>query len=115
MEFVKTIEKDKYYWTWRDLPFLPYAWLDKKDLKNLPKPFFLTDIHPDCPIGFKTKEKDKYTNIIELPDSFEKIKKQFTKDAYQTGWRESKSEYYGHIGIHCPVCHKNRNNAKHFE
>ena len=74
MEFVKTIEKDKYYWTWRDLPFLPYAWLDKKDLKNLPKPFFLTDIHPDCPIGFKTKEKDKYTNIIELPDSFEKIK-----------------------------------------
>jgi len=76
MEFVKIQIKGTklFYWTWRDLPFLPYAWLDEKDLKSLPTPFFLSEIHPDCPIGFETKEKDEYTNIIELPDSFDKIK-----------------------------------------
>src|SRR3989344_1396249 len=74
MEFVKVKVGKGYYYTWKDLPFLPYARLDKKDLKNLPKPFFLSDIHPDCPVGFKTKEKDSYTNIIKLPDNFEKIK-----------------------------------------
>lgn len=76
MEFEKVnIKKIKeYYWTWRDIHFLPYAWLNEKDLKNLPKPFFLSDIHPDCPIGFVSKDKEDLTNIIELPDSFEKIK-----------------------------------------
>ena len=76
MEFVKVHIKGTklFYWTWRDFPFLPYAWLDEKDLKSLPKPFFLPEIHPDCPTGFETKEKDEYTNIIELPDSFDKIK-----------------------------------------
>ncbi len=76
MEFVKVHIKGTklFYWTWRDLPFLPYAWLDEKDLRSLPTPFFLPEIHPDCPIGFETKEKDEYTNIIELPDSFDKIK-----------------------------------------
>ncbi len=76
MELIKIPIKGTklFYWTWRDLPFLPYAWLDENDLKNLPKPFFLTEIHPDCPIGFETKEKSEHTNIIELPDSFDKIK-----------------------------------------
>ncbi|MBI2543226.1 MAG: GNAT family N-acetyltransferase [Candidatus Aenigmarchaeota archaeon] len=76
MEFIKVkIEGTKlFYWTWRDLPFLPYAWLTKEDLKKLPKPFFLPEIHPDCTVGFKTDNKDEYTNIIELPDSFDKIK-----------------------------------------
>lgn len=76
MEFVKVPIKGTklFYWTWKDFPFLPYAWLDKKDLKNLPTPFFLPEIYPDCPVGFETKEKDEYTNIIELPDNFEKIK-----------------------------------------
>ncbi len=75
MEFVKIfIDKKTFYWTWKDLPFLPYAWLEEKDLSNLPKPFFLSEIHPDCPIGFETKNRDEYTNIIELPDDFEKIK-----------------------------------------
>src|SRR3989338_7461800 len=76
MKFVKIRIKGTklFYWTWLDLPFLPYAWLDEKDLKSLPTPFFLSEIHPDCPIGFETKEKDEYTNIIELPDSFDKIK-----------------------------------------
>ena len=31
MEFVKVPIKGTklFYWTWKDLPFLPYAWLDK--------------------------------------------------------------------------------------
>lgn len=74
MEFVKVkVDKKFFYWTWKDLPFLPYAWLEKKDLKNLPTPFILTEIHPDCPVGFKTKEKDEFTNIIKLTDSFDKL------------------------------------------
>jgi len=76
MEFIKVpIKGGKwFYWTWRDFPFLPYAWLEEKDLKNLPTPFLLTEIHPDCPVGFETKEKGEYTNIMELPDSFDEIK-----------------------------------------
>jgi len=75
MEFVKEkIGTKMYYWTLKDVWFIPYAWLDKKDLKRLPKPFFVTDIHPNCHVGFKSKEKESYTNIIELPDSFDKLK-----------------------------------------
>jgi len=75
MEFEKVkINKKLFYWTWRDLDFLPYSWLEKKDLKNLPTPFLLTEIHPDCPIGFETEEKEWFTNIIKLPDSFDKLK-----------------------------------------
>lgn len=75
MEFEKIIiNKKLFYYTWRDLPYLPYSWLEEKDLKNLPKPFFLSEIHPDCPIGFISKEKDELTNIIDLPDSFDKLK-----------------------------------------
>lgn len=76
MKFVKVSVRGTklFYWTWKDLPFLPYAWLEKKDLKNLPKPFLLIEIHPDCPVGFESKDKESYTNIIELPDSFDKIK-----------------------------------------
>ncbi len=75
MEFEKVkINKTLFYWTWRDLPFLPYAWLEEKDLKTLPKPFLLEEIHPDCPVGFATEEKEEFTNIIELTDSFDKLK-----------------------------------------
>ncbi|HRZ85215.1 MAG TPA: GNAT family N-acetyltransferase [Candidatus Paceibacterota bacterium] len=63
-----------YYWTWKDNFIMPYAWLEKKDLKKLPEPCLIIEIHPDCPIGLNTKEIDEFTNIIELPDSFEKIK-----------------------------------------
>ncbi len=74
MEFEKVkIDKNHFYWTWKDLPYLPYAWLDKKDLKTLPKPFLLTEIHPDCPIGIKNDEKDGFTNIIKLEDDFDKL------------------------------------------
>ncbi len=76
MEFEKVkLEGFKgYYWTWLDYPYFPYSWLDEKDLKDLKKPFFLTDIRPDCPIGFESKDKEKYTNIIALPSSFEELK-----------------------------------------
>jgi len=74
MEFEKVkINRNLFYYTWRDLPFLPYAWLEQKDLKTLPTPFLLTEIYPDCPIGFESKEKDELTNIIELQDSFDKL------------------------------------------
>ena len=72
-EKIKIKGSKEYYWTWRDVHFMPYAWLYKKDIKNLPKPFFLEDIHPDCNIGFKRKENEYLTNIIELPNNFEKI------------------------------------------
>jgi hypothetical protein len=55
------------------LPFLPYAWLEEKDLKTLPKPFFVSEIHPDCPVGFESEEKDELTNIIKLTDDFDKL------------------------------------------
>ncbi len=76
MEFVKEyISGTKlFYWTLRDVWFLPYAWLDKKDLKNLPKPFYVIELHPDCAVGFVSKDKQSFTNIIKLPDSFDKIK-----------------------------------------
>ncbi|MFA4952792.1 MAG: GNAT family N-acetyltransferase [Candidatus Pacearchaeota archaeon] len=75
MEFEKVkINKKLFYWTWKDLDFLPYAWLEKKDLKTLPTPFLITEIHPDCPVGFETKEKNWFTNIIKLPDSFDKLR-----------------------------------------
>ncbi|MFA5020011.1 MAG: GNAT family N-acetyltransferase [Candidatus Pacearchaeota archaeon] len=74
MEFEKVkINKNFFYWTWRDLPFLPYAWLYEKDLKKLPKPFILTEIHPDCSIGFETEEREEFTNIIKLPSSFDNL------------------------------------------
>jgi len=74
MEFGKVkVTKNFYYWTWKDFPFFPYAWLEKNDLKNLPMPFLLIEIDPKCPIGTEMKEKDEVTNIIELKDSFDKL------------------------------------------
>jgi hypothetical protein len=75
MEFQKIkLKGGGFYWIWKDSDYLPYAWFDKKDLKTLPAPFLVTSIHPDCSIGFESEEKDELTNIIELPDSFEKLK-----------------------------------------
>jgi len=74
MEYEKvTINKKLFYWIWRDIHFLPYAWLEEKDLKNLPKPFYLYQIHPDCKIGLEADDKEDFTNIIKLPDSFDKL------------------------------------------
>ena len=74
MEFMKiAIDGKQFYWTLRDTPFVPYEWLEEKDLKHLPMPFILFDIHPDCPLGFESKEEGDRTNIMELPESFDKI------------------------------------------
>ena len=83
MKFMKVVNSNKsFYWTWEDLDYLPYAWLDKKDLKNLPLPFYIISLRPDCPVGFVSDEADQLTNIIELPDSFDKLKldNDFRKD-----------------------------------
>ena len=78
MEFLKTFiyikGKRVPFWIWRDNYFFPYAWLEKKDMKNLPRPFYLVGIHPDCPVGVKTTQPDEHTNIIELPLKFEDLK-----------------------------------------
>lgn len=75
MEFEKIkLNKKLFYWTWKDLSYLPYAWLEKKDLKTLLKPFLLTEIHPDCPIGFKTEDLQDFTNIIRLTHTFDELK-----------------------------------------
>ncbi|VVB83851.1 Acetyltransferase (GNAT) domain protein [uncultured archaeon] len=74
MEFMKVTNSNKsFYYTWKDLDYLPYAWLDKKDLKNLPTPFFIISLRPDCPVGFVSDEEDQLTNLIKLPDSFDKL------------------------------------------
>jgi hypothetical protein len=75
MEFEKVrINKNLYYWTWKDFPFFSYGWLEEKDLKNLPTPFLLIEIDPKCRLGFDMEESDEVTNIIKLEDNFEKLK-----------------------------------------
>jgi hypothetical protein len=59
-----------------------------------------------------TLEKEDFDSS---DDKVENIQAELAKEAYKEGWRESSSEVFGHIGIHCPTCHKNRNNSKHFE
>ncbi len=67
MEFSKVnSSKGNSYWTWKDYPFLPYSCLENINLKELPKPFLLEDIHPNCTVGFESDEKDKVTNVIDL-------------------------------------------------
>lgn len=76
-EFEKVFLKDSstfYYWTWKDWAFLPYTWIDETELKNVPLPFYLYEIHPDCPVGFESDALDEVTNIIELPKTFEELK-----------------------------------------
>ena len=75
MEFEKVfLEDGGFYWTWRDVDFMPYAWLEEKDLTKLPLPFYVQDIHPDCPVGFECEGEESKTNEILLPDSFEELK-----------------------------------------
>lgn len=47
-------------------------------------------------------------------DSLKSRIEEVTTNAYKAGWRESVSEVFGHVGIHCPDCHKNRNNSNYF-
>lgn len=34
---------------------------------------------------------------------------EFADCLYSDGWRYSVSKTYGHVGLHCQECHKNRN------
>lgn len=75
MEFEKIVlEPGVFYWTWRDVDFMPYAWLEESDLKKLPLPFYLQDIHPDSPVGFECEGDESKTNEILLPRSFEELR-----------------------------------------
>jgi hypothetical protein len=37
---------------------------------------------------------------------------EFSRELYSDGWRVSNSKTYGHFGLHCGNCHKNRNNPE---
>jgi len=77
MKFIKVFlddSKKEFYWTWQDIYFMPYGWLEEKQLEKLPKPFLLEEIRPDCLIGFESEQKDEETNFIELPEKFEELK-----------------------------------------
>lgn len=135
MKFVKVPLKGRkgYYWTLQDLWFLPYACLENENLKNLPKPLLVTEIHPDCHVGVETAEKESYTNIIELPKSFDEIKmdKSLRKDLRRVEkknadlklvynekdaldkskkwflelWKESKSEFKRRLRLWKKICY----------
>lgn len=62
------------YWTWRDIDFLPYAWLGETDVDALPLPFYVEDIHPDCPVGFACEGEHSKTNEILLGSSFAELR-----------------------------------------
>ncbi len=75
IEFEKVlVEHGAFYWTWRDVDFLPYAWLEEGDLAKLPHPFYLCDIHPDSPVGFPCEGEESKTNEIILPRSFGELR-----------------------------------------
>ena len=74
MDFQKVVlPSGAFYWTWRDVDFFPYAWLEEKNLESLPSPFYLPDVHPDCPVGFRCEGEESKTNEIILPGSFEQL------------------------------------------
>ena len=75
MEFEKVfVESGIFYWAWRDSDFLPYAWLEEKDLEKLPLPLYVQDIHPDSPVGFECEGEESKTNEIILPRSFDELR-----------------------------------------
>lgn len=75
MEFEKTaLETGESYWTWRDVDFLPYAWLAEDELGALPRPIYIEDIHPDCHVGFPSESEEGKTNEILLPNSFDELR-----------------------------------------
>ncbi|MFH1239588.1 MAG: GNAT family N-acetyltransferase [Candidatus Diapherotrites archaeon] len=75
MELEKITHPDGlYYWRWINTDYLPYGWLEESELKDLPVPFLMLYIHPDCKVGVVTELKDEITNIIPLTTSFAELK-----------------------------------------
>lgn len=70
MEFEKIHVGRDYYWAWRDIDFLPYGWLDERELETLPLPIYAQDLHPDCPVGVPCGGEETKTNEIRLPATF---------------------------------------------
>lgn len=61
------------YWGFRDDWFVPYVWLDERDIPRLPLPFVTFSLHYDCPVGRILDDPEMRTNIIPLPESPEAL------------------------------------------
>jgi hypothetical protein len=59
----------------------------------------------ECNICGEETSSDTDDMALDAAESLDSFKNQLWKD----GWRFSVSKTYGHIGIHCPDCHRNRN------
>ncbi len=57
------------YWGFRDDWFVPYVWLEERDIPRLPLPFVTFSLHYDCPVGRILDDPEMRTNIIPLPES----------------------------------------------
>lgn len=62
--------KAKDFYSYPNSTVVPYVEVSLNDIKQAPKPLWITDIHPDSPIG-KVVETKEGTFWIELPDSFQ--------------------------------------------
>jgi transcription elongation factor Elf1 len=59
----------------------------------------------ECNICGQETESETDDMALDASEALGKFEKQLWKD----GWRYSVSKTYGHVGLHCQECHKNRN------
>ena len=59
----------------------------------------------ECNICGEKTESDADDMALDAAESLDNFKRQLWK----YGWRFSVSKTYGHVGIHCPECHRDRN------
>ena len=57
------------YWGFKDDWFVPYVWLEERDIPRLPLPFATFSLHYDSPVGRVSADPEMLTNIIPLPDA----------------------------------------------
>ena len=67
------LTRDVSYWTHRDVWYLPYIWLEERDVGQLPLPFVSFSVHCDSPVGTVCDDEDAKTNIIALPPRQEEL------------------------------------------
>jgi len=68
-----------------------------------------------CSNSFKKYYDNGTDDDLGVFKNYENVKFKFVRDAYKAGWRYSSSRVFDHTAIHCPECHKHRNNKKHFQ
>jgi hypothetical protein len=59
----------------------------------------------ECSICGSEKREDFEGMADDIDNAFDSL----SKILYKNGWRYSVSKTYGHVGLHCEECHKNRN------